>query len=329
MTGSAALERKKRKAFDLGAHLRKYGTVYAFLALVLVNIVLNRNFATWGTLWNLTIQVLPTMLTSLGMVLVISSGGIDISVGSVMAISAVMSGMVLTGKIPAVGTGTLAAVALALLAALALGLFNGLLISFFKIQPIIVTLILFIAGRGIAQLMNAGGTIVFYNNGFTRIGLHRVGGVVPVQLFVSGIMIAVIAFLVKKTTFGYYVQGIGENTKASRLSGVRTTRVVLAIYVISALLAGLAGLFESSRASCADPNSIGVLAEMDAIAAVAIGGTSMEGGKARMLGTVFGALIIQLISIMVNMNNIPFAYSRIFKAVIIIAAVYVQREKKR
>jgi len=321
-------KKQQRQSFELQLHLQKYGTIYAFAALIIINMLLNHNFASLGTLWNLTIQVLPTMLTSLGMVLVISSGGIDISVGSVMAISAVISGMVLTGKVPVVGSGVGIAVAFALLCAMLLGLFNGILISYFKIQPIIVTLILFIAGRGIAQLLNAGGTIVFYNNKFTEIALYRIGGVVPIQLFISLFFVLVIIFLLKKTTFGYYIQAIGENPRASRLSGIRTTGVLLSIYVISALFAGLAGLFESSRASCADPNSIGVLAELDAIAAVAIGGTSMSGGKAHIMGTVFGALIIQLVSIMVNMNNIPFAYSRIFKAVIIIVAVYLQREKR-
>ena len=304
---------------DWGQNIRKYGTIYAFLLLVMFNILFTRNFASMGTLWNLTIQVLPTMLTSLGMVLVISSGGIDISVGSVM----------LTGKTPLLGTDTGMAVLAALVVALVLGLFNGVLVACFKIQPIIVTLILYIAGRGIAQLMNNGGTIVFYGNTFTEIGLYRVGGLVPVQLFVSILFVWIIAFLLKKTTFGYYVQGIGENGKAARLSGIRTAQVLISVYVISALLAGMAGLFECSRASCADPNAIGQLAEMDAIAAVAIGGTSMNGGKARIMGTIFGALIIQLISIMVNMNNIPFAYSRIFKAAIIILAVYLQREKRR
>lgn len=318
----------QRGTLDIRLHLRKYGTIYAFAALTAINLLFTRNFASMGTLWNLVIQVLPTILTSLGMVLVISSGGIDISVGSVMAISAVMSGMVLTGKLPLAGDGILTAVFLALLVSLVLGLFNGVLVAVFQIQPIIVTLILFIAGRGIAQLMNAGGTIVFYNNGFSQLGLFRVGGVVPIQLFVAAFFIVTVAFLLKKTTFGYYVQGIGENPRASRLSGVRTTGVLLAIYMISAGLAGLAGLFECSRASCADPNSIGILAELDAIAAVAVGGTSMNGGKAHIVGTIFGALIITLISITVNMNNIPFAYSRIFKAVIIIVAVYLQKEKK-
>lgn len=318
-----------KKTVDFGTHIRKYGSVYAFVILIIVNLIITPNFASAGTFWNLTIQSLATILTSLGMVLVISSGGIDISVGSIMAVSAVMSGLILTGKISMLGTSTLTAVIFALLVALVLGLFNGCLIAFFHIQPIIVTLILYIAGRGIAQLMNDGGTVVFYGNTFTEIGIYRVGGVVPIQIFVSAVFVIIFAFIIKKTTFGYYVQGIGENPKAARLSGIRTSRVIIAIYVISALLAGLAGLFESSRASCADPSQIGSLAEMDAIAAVAIGGTSMSGGKAHILGTIIGALMIQLISIMVNMNNMPFAYARIFKAIIIIVAVCLQHEKKR
>ena len=203
--------KNERTRLDCGQNIRKYGTIYAFLLLFFFNIVFTRNFASMGTLWNLTIQVLPTMLTALGMVLVISSGGIDISVGSVMAISAVTSGLVLTGKIPFLGTSTGMAVLAALVVALALGLFNGVLVACFRIQSIIVTLILYIAGRGIAQLMNNGGTIVFYGNTFTEIGLYRVGGLVPIQLFVSALFAAMIAFLLKKTTFGYYVQQKEQN----------------------------------------------------------------------------------------------------------------------
>lgn len=314
---------------NIGSHIQKYGSVYAFILLILINIVVTRNFVSIGTLWNLVIQSLSTILTSLGMVLVISSGGIDISVGSVMAVSAVMSGLILTGKLPFLGDNIVTAIVCALLIAAVLGLFNGCLIAVFKIQPIIVTLILYIAGRGIAQLMNDGGTVVFYGNTFTEIGVYRIGGVLPIQLLVAAVFILFFTFLLNKTTFGYYVQGIGENPRAARLSGIRTTKVLIVIYVISALLAGLAGLFESARASCADPSQIGQLAEMDAIAAVAIGGTSMSGGKAHIFGTIIGAFMIQLISIMVNMNNMPFAYARIFKAVIIIAAVCMQREKRR
>lgn len=315
--------------FSSASNLKKYGTLYALLAIVIVNCVMTPNFLAVNTFWNLSIQVLPTILTAIGMTFVISSGGIDISVGSVMAISAVMSGMVITDMIPALGTSVPMAILFALLVCAVLGFINGVIITAFKIQPIIVTLILYIAGRGIAQLMNNGGTIVFSNNTFTKIGVMRIGGMVPVQLIVIIIFVFAAYFIFKNTKFGYYVQAIGENGEASKLSGINTTKVLICVYVISSVLAGLAGVFEASRASCADPNSIGTIAEMDAIAAVAVGGTSIYGGKAMVVGTILGALIIQLITITVNMNDIPFAYSRIFKAVIIIVAVYLQREKKK
>ena len=142
-------------------------------------------------------------------------------------------------------------------------------------------------------------------------------------------MYSIFAFLLKKTTFGYYIQAIGENEKAATLSGIQTKSVLVAVYAISGFMAGCAGLMTLACARCADPNSLGALAEMDAIAAVAIGGTSMNGGKARIMGTVFGALIIQLITMTINMNNIHYAYARILKGLIIVIAVYLQREKKR
>lgn len=318
-----------KNQFNSSSNLRKYGTLYACIAIIILNCFITPNFFAINTFWNLSIQALPTILTAIGMTFVISSGGIDISVGSVMAISAVMSGMVITNMLPALGTSVPIAILFALLVSAALGFLNGFIITVFKIQPIIVTLILYIAGRGIAQLMNNGGTIVFSNNTFTKIGVMRIGGVVPIQLIVIVVFAFAAYFIFKNTKFGYYVQAIGENGEASRLSGINTTKVLIFVYIISAALAGLAGVFEASRASCADPNSIGAIAEMDAIAAVAVGGTSIYGGKAMIVGTILGALIIQLITITVNMNNIPFAYSRIFKAVIIIVAVYTQREKKK
>ena len=319
----------KSQGFDLGQHFRKFGAVYAFLAIVAVDSLLNENFFAINTLWNLTIQVLPVMLTALGMLLVISTGGIDISVGSIMAVAGVLCAQSLTGQIP-LGNGSVpVAMLLGLLAATLIGAFNGTLIAFFHIQPIIVTLILYIAGRGIAQLMSDGGTIVFYGTPFNDMGVARLPGNVPIQLIVEIIFVVIIVFMLKKSTFGYYVQAIGENPIASTLSGIRTKSVLIAVYAISGFMAGLAGLFTAARSSCADPNTLGALAEMDAIAAVAIGGTSMNGGKSRIMGTIFGAMIIQLVTITINMNNIHYAYARILKGLIIVVAVYLQREKKR
>lgn len=324
-----AAETKTKEKFYLGQHLRKFGAVYAFVILVVVDSLLNKNFLALNTLWNLSIQVLPILLTALGMLLVISTSGIDISTGSLMAVAGVLCAKFITGQI-ALGNGSIPlAMIMGLLAATLLGAVNGALIAQFKIQPIIVTLVLYIAGRGIAQLMSDGSTLVFYNTPFNDLGVMRLGGQVPLQLLLEIAFVLIFAFLLKKTTFGYYIQAIGENEKAATLSGIQTKSVLVAVYAISGFMAGCAGLMTSARACCADPNSLGALAEMDAIAAVAIGGTSMNGGKARIMGTVFGALIIQLITMTINMNNIHYAYARILKGLIIVIAVYLQREKKR
>lgn len=324
-----AAKTETKEKFYLGQHLRKFGAVYAFVILVVVDSLLNKNFLALNTLWNLSIQVLPILLTALGMLLVISTSGIDISTGSLMAVAGVLCAKFITGQI-ALGNGSIPlAMIMGLLAATLLGAVNGALIAQFKIQPIIVTLVLYIAGRGIAQLMSDGSTLVFYNTPFNDLGVMRLGGQVPLQLLLEIAFVLIFAFLLKKTTFGYYIQAIGENEKAATLSGIQTKSVLVAVYAISGFMAGCAGLMTSARACCADPNSLGALAEMDAIAAVAIGGTSMNGGKARIMGTVFGALIIQLITMTINMNNIHYAYARILKGLIIVIAVYLQREKKR
>lgn len=324
-----AAKTETKEKFYLGQHLRKFGAVYAFVILVVVDSLLNKNFLALNTLWNLSIQVLPILLTALGMLLVISTSGIDISTGSLMAVAGVLCAKFITGQI-ALGNGSIPlAMIMGLLAATLLGAVNGALIAQFKIQPIIVTLVLYIAGRGIAQLMSDGSTLVFYNTPFNDLGVMRLGGQVPLQLLLEIAFVLIFAFLLKKTTFGYYIQAIGENEKAATLSGIQTKSVLVAAYAISGFMAGCAGLMTSARACCADPNSLGALAEMDAIAAVAIGGTSMNGGKARIMGTVFGALIIQLITMTINMNNIHYAYARILKGLIIVIAVYLQREKKR
>ena len=136
------------------------------------------------------------------------------------------------------------------------------------------------------------------------------------------------AFLVKKTNFGLYVQAIGDNKVASKLMGLRTALILIGTYVLCAFLAGLASVFETLRMCSADPNNIGLNVELDCIAAVAIGGTSMSGGRAVIWGTLVGALVMQLITTMMNMNNIFYAYALVIKSVIIIIALYLQKEKE-
>lgn len=301
-------------------YARKYGALAVLVLLVVVNSFVTPNFANINTMWNTLIQVSTVMLVALGMTIVISSGGIDISVGSVMAVASIVTAKLL-------GLGVLPAILVGLLVAACFGTFTGFMVAHFKIQPIIITLTLMIAGRGIGQVINDARLLNFSEPSFSYFGMHRFGGVLPIQVVIMVVAISIVYFVMKKMTFGRYVQAMGDNYKASRLSGINTFLTTLAIYTICSAFAGVAGLMETARLSAADANAIGRMIELDAIAAVAVGGTPLTGGRANVIGTVIGALIMQIITVSVNMNNIPFSYSLVLKAIIIIVAVYVQRER--
>ncbi len=313
----------------LNEHIRKFGAVYAFLLLVIVNAISNENFFTVNTMWNLLIQSFPIIITALGMLFVISSGGIDVSVGSVMAAAGALNAVIMNGIYQAFPKSLALGLFMALVVSVLFGAFNGFMISVFKMQPIIVTLTTYIIARGFTQLIANGKILSFSGTPFNEVGIMRLPGNVPIQFVIEVVFVLVAAFVIKRTVFGYQVQAIGENPQAARLCGIRTTKVQIFVYMISSFIAAIAGLLVSSRTSAADPTNLGALAEMDAIAAVAIGGTSMSGGKAKILTTVISAMIIQLITITINMNNIHYAYARVMKGLIIIIAVFIQQEKKR
>ncbi|MCR4909148.1 MAG: ABC transporter permease [Lachnospiraceae bacterium] len=313
----------------LNEHLKKFGAVYAFLLLIIINAISNENFLAINTMWNLLIQAFPIIITSLGMLFVISSGGIDVSVGSVMAVAGGMNAVIMNGIYPAFPRSIFLGIVMALVVSLMFGFFNGFMISVFNMQPIIVTLTTYIIARGLTQLIANGKILSFSNTPFNAVGVLRLPGNVPIQFIIEILFVLITAFVIKRMVFGYQVQAIGENPQAAKLCGIQTTKVQIMVYMISSFIAAIAGLLVSSRTSAADPTNLGALAEMDAIAAVAIGGTSMSGGKSRILTTVISAMIIQLITITINMNNIHYAYARIMKGLIIIIAVYIQQDKKR
>lgn len=308
---------------------KRFGAVFAFLLLIIVNAISNKNFLDINTMWNLLIQAFPIIITSLGMLFVISNGGIDVSVGSVMAVAGAVNAVIMNGIYPMFPKSIFLGIVLAILVSLLFGLFNGFMISVFKMQPIIVTLTTYIIARGFTQLIANGKILSFSNTPFNEVGVMRLPGNIPIQFVIEIVFLLITVFIIKCTVFGYQVQAIGENPQAAKLCGIKTTKVQIIVYMLSAFVAALAGLLVSSRTSAADPTNLGALAEMDAIAAVAIGGTSMSGGKARIMTTVVSAMIIQLINITINMNNIHYAYARILKGLIIIVAVFIQQEKKR
>jgi ribose/xylose/arabinose/galactoside ABC-type transport system permease subunit len=313
------------------ALISRYGTFVAFLALIAVNIAITPNFLSWQTLnVNLT-QVATIVIVATGMTLVIATGGIDLSVGSLMAIAGAIAPMIFLKSLFPIANDALAvglAFVVPVLVAMAFGWFNGLLVTRFSIQPIVATLVLFIAGRGIAQVITNGNLQVFKNPAFQFIAMGRVAGI-PAQVMLM-IVIAALAFcLIRFTVIGRQIIAVGGNEKAARLTGIPVVRVKTFVYVISGAFAGIAGLVVVARNSASDANLVGMGMELDAIAAVAVGGSLLTGGRANIFGTVLGAFVIQLVRYTLLANGVPDAAALIVKAGLIVIAVFIQQRADR
>nr|WP_245808140.1 ABC transporter permease [Deinococcus hopiensis] len=304
------------------------GPLVALAVLLVFNAALTPHFLTAQTLSvNLT-QVATTVIVAVGMTLVIATGGIDLSVGALMAISGALAPMLFLHPplgSPALGVGL--AFVLPVLVAGLFGLFNGALVTRVGLQPFIATLILFIAGRGIAQVVTNGQLQTFSNATFQYVGLGRPLGI-PFQVILMVLVVALFAWVLGRTVFGRYVLAVGGNEAAARLAGVPVARVKLAVYGITGLLSGLAGLIVIAINASADANQVGQNMELDAIAAVAVGGTALTGGRATVIGTLLGALIIQLIRYSLLARGVPDAVALVVKAAIILVAVYIQRSRR-
>jgi ribose/xylose/arabinose/galactoside ABC-type transport system permease subunit len=297
------------------------GAIVALVLLVVLNALFTPNFATVGNFWNVLLQVSTVTLVAVGMTFVIATGGIDLSIGSVMAIAAAIAATQLD-------RGMAVACALALLAAAAVGTLNGVLVARSRIQPIVVTLATLIAGRGLAQVLSNDGQLVTIRDAaFFTLGRTRLGPV-PVSVLIAAAVVAAAAFALRKMPFGRYVLATGGNAAAARLAGVPVQRTLIGVYALSGLLAGLAGLVEASRLGASDGAKIGLNIELDAIAAVVVGGTILTGGRATVLGTVVGALVMQVIATSFNMLLVPYAWSLALKAAIILFAVALQRPRR-
>ncbi|GAA4084335.1 ABC transporter permease [Nonomuraea soli] len=294
--------------------------------LLLVNVVFTPNFLSIqmrdGHLYGSLIDILrfgaPLMLVSLGMTLVIATGGIDLSVGSVVAISGALACLQISQD-----AGVAWAVALALGLSVLLGAWNGFLVATVGIQPIIATLILMVAGRGLAQLITDGQIITIVNPAYKLIG----GGyllAVPFGILLVLAVLAVTAFLVRRLALGLLIEAVGGNAEASRLAGVRSKGIIIVVYAFAALCAGLAGLMISSNVSSADGNNAGLWIELDAILAVVIGGTSLLGGRFSLGGTILGALIIQTLTTTIYSIGVPPETTLLFKALVVTVVCLIQ-----
>lgn len=319
--------RRPRLPKMLGVAGPASGALFALIILTIYNAIATNHFLVWSTLRvNLT-QVSTIVLVGVGMTLVIATGGIDLSVGSLMAISGALAPLIfLSGRGPLGNpwVGIPVAIVVPILIAGCFGLFNGVLVTRFRIQPIVATLVLFLGGRGIAGALLHGKLKEFHNANFEYIGQGRLFGI-PVQVFVMAFVVIVAAWSMRTTAFGRYILATGGNEAAARLAGVPVARVRLMVYGISGLLSGLAGLIVIARLSSADPINVGLNMELDAIAAAAVGGTVLTGGRATIFGTLIGAFLIHQIRYTLISHGVADGTTRMVTAGAIIFAVLLQR----
>ena len=272
----------------------------------------------FGQLVDIARNAATPMLLALGMCLVIATGGIDLSVGAVMAISlAVSLTFIDNAADPGISTAVVA-VLLGLGVAVLVGTFNGFLVTVLGIQPFIATLILMVAGRGIAMLITQGQITTVTSPPFKSIGSGFLLGI-PTPVIIALAAFVVLSLLVRRTALGMFLESIGINGEASRLSGVRARRTTWIVYVIAGLLAGLAGIVYGAPTMAADANNIGLMRELDAIMVVVLGGTKLSGGRFYLGGVVIGALILSTIERAVIIFQLPSETTPLFKAIVLIA----------
>lgn len=318
------IEKKYKKIFNK-EWLIEQKSLIALLLLIVVVSCLNPNFFTVDNILNILRQTSVNAIIAVGMTLVILTAGIDLSVGSVLALCGAFAASLIALEVPA-----LIAVPTALLAGALLGAISGIIIAKGKVQAFIATLVTMTLLRGVTMVYTEGRPI---STGFTDtadafawFGTGYVLGI-PVPVWLMIIVFAGVWYLLNHMRFGRYVYALGGNESATRLSGINVDRVKIGVYAICGMLAALAGIIVTSRLSSAQPTA-GMGYELDAIAAVVLGGTSLMGGKGRIMGTLIGALIIGFLNNALNLLDVSSYYQMIAKAVVILLAVLVDNKNK-
>lgn len=271
----------------------------------------------------------PIILIALGMTFVIATKGIDLSVGSVMAVGGAVAMELLSSLREPNSVGAmLAAIGVALLLGAVLGLVNGLLVSIVGLQPFITTLVMMLAGRGIARVITGGQNTNAANAPFREISNGQILGL-PTSFVLAIVIVVLISLVMRRTALGLMIEAIGVNPQASRLAGIRPRPILITVYVLAAVLAAAAGLFTVSEVMTVDVSGTGNQMEMDAILAVVIGGTSLAGGKFSVLGSTVGALLIATLNKTVLFLGVSAAATPAFKAIVIVALCLLQSERVR
>ncbi|MBW6422154.1 ABC transporter permease [Rhizobium sp. XQZ8] len=277
-----------------------------------------QNGRIYGSLVDILVRAAPVALLTIGMTLVIATRGIDLSIGAVIAICGAVAATLITNGYPLP-----VVVFVSLGVGLLCGLWNGVLVALLDIQPIIATLILMVAGRGIAQLITEGVILTFNDDGFAALGSGALAGIpIPILIWITAAIL--IGILVRRTALGFLIEATGINRRAATLAGVRARFLLFFVYAISGICAAIAGLIVTADIRGADANNAGLWLELDAILAVVIGGTSLNGGRFSIAASLIGALIIQSINTGILVSGFPPEFNLIIKAVIIIIVLTLQ-----
>lgn len=317
---------------------RLFLPIVCLVAVLLLNVIKTPDFFNVsiqnGVLYGYIIDVInrasELVILAVGMTLVTAaSGGQDISVGAIMAVAAAVCCQVLSGgevSVTEYASPLILAVVAALLASALCGAFNGFLVAKLNIQPMVATLILYTAGRGIAQLITNGQITYIRVDSYKMAGGYIGKCPIPTPVFFAVIAVILVAVILKKTALGLYIESVGINGKAARLVGLNSTMIKFLTYVICGVLAGIAGIVSSSRIYSADANNIGLNLEMDAILAVALGGNFLGGGKFSLVGSVIGAYTIQALTTTLYAMNVKADQLPVYKAIVVIIIVTLQSE---
>lgn len=302
--------------------LKKNIALILFLALLVFNVIATNNFLSWITFNNFIKQVSRVCLVSLGMSLVIATGGIDISVGSAMALSSVLAALGIVNHSPLL-------IVFSLLLVIVFGCIAGTAVSKFAVLPMVATLALRYIMRGMAKGVSGAANVTYSAPKLTAFFTQPVIGHIPVHFFILIISVVCVYILVNKMKLGAKIEAYGNNPVAARNCGINTVKIVVFCYAVTAALSWGAGMLEAVVVSSAHPSTIGTDMEIDAIAAVLIGGTPIEGGYPNIIGTTCGAFVLQLITMMCNMNNVSYPVTLMLKACIVLAALYFHGIGKR
>ncbi len=317
----------------LKVNLLKFQSIIALLIMVIILSLLTDRFLTTENSWNIMRQISVNLIVSVGMTLVILTAGIDLSVGSVLALcGAITAGLLKFGAGFAdaniyIGFTLFGAITGGILAGSLLGWFNGLVITRFRVPPFVATLAMLTIARGLTMLWTGGFPITGFEGNMAFIGTGWLLGI-PMPVWIAAAVVAGAVVLTKKKPLGRHIYAVGGNEKAAALSGLNVRRIKIIVYTIAGALAAVGGIIVTSRLDSAQPNA-GMGLELDSIAAVVIGGTSLSGGKGSIMGTVQGALIIGVLNNGLVLLNVSPFWQQVVKGVVILLAVVIEKFNSR